>query len=514
MTEFGGAPKTWLADEPRRAGILLHPTSLPGPGIGDLGPAAHEWIDWLASAGQTVWQILPLVPVNDGGSPYNGLSALAGCELLVSPTRLVEEKLLPEGADIDPGFDGNGVDYPEVARWKDELFQRAHRTFRDTGTSEFSDRFHRFRRENASWLDDYCLFRLLRERYESAAWTDWDPEERDRDPGRLERLRTQEADALEERAFRQFLFDRQWESVRAHARRRGILVFGDVPIFVSHDSADVWSHRELFRLDGEGRPSVVAGVPPDAFSATGQRWGNPIPRWEVMREKGFPWWTQRLGQIQHQVDIARIDHFRGFEAFWEIPADEETAVNGRWKPGPGRELFDVVSREVGEMRLVAEDLGLITDEVYALRDSLGMPGMRVLQFAFDGDPENPYLPANYPEDTVAYTGTHDNDTVVGWYREGADEETRRRVDRLVDAGVEDLHWRLIRPVWRSRARMTVAPVQDVLGLGNEARMNMPGSSDGNWAWRLEAGALTSEVAERLREETASADRLGAPVASV
>jgi len=507
VTESEESTRTWLSDEPRRAGILLHPTSLPGPGIGDLGPAAHRWIDWLASAGQTVWQTLPLVPVDGGGSPYNGLSALAGCERLVSPTLLVEEGLLPEGADGNPGFAGNEVDFSEVARWKDELFHRAYRTFRDSRTGRLSEPFERFRRENAAWLDDYCLFRLLRERNESAAWTDWDPRDRDREPARLDQLRTKEAAALEERAFRQFLFDRQWEGVRTHARRRGILIFGDVPIFVSHDSADVWSHRDLFRLDDEGRPVVVAGVPPDAFSATGQRWGNPIPRWEVMREEGFPWWSQRLSRIHHQVDIARIDHFRGFEAFWEIPAHEETAVNGRWQPGPGAELFDVVFRRIGEMRLVAEDLGLITDEVYELRDRLGMPGMRVLQFAFDGDPENPYLPANYPEDTVAYTGTHDNDTVVGWYREGADEVTRRRVARIADGSVEELHWRMIRLVWRSRARMAVAPVQDVLGLGNEARMNMPGSSEGNWAWRLEEGAITGEVADRLRDETASADRL-------
>jgi 4-alpha-glucanotransferase len=490
----------------RASGVLLHPTSLPGRGTGDLGEAAYRFVDWLAGAGQSYWQLLPLVAVTEGGSPYNGLSALAGNPLLISPERLVRGGLLNE-ADLETvPVSSKPIDFPRLAEWKGSLLAEAHRAFRDGAAPELTTPFDSFRRENASWLDDYALFRALREHHRGAPWTAWEPRLQARERNALREAEQELADVIGQYAFQQFLFDRQWSALRRYANDRGIRIIGDIPIFVAHDSADVWAHRELFQLDEEGEPEVVSGVPPDYFSETGQRWGNPLYRWDAMAERGYAWWTERFRRTLEWVDVVRVDHFRGFEAYWEIPASEETALNGRWVPGPGEALFRAVERELGSLPVIAEDLGLITPEVEELRDTLGFPGMRVLQFAFDGDPSNPHLPGNHPENAVSYTGTHDNDTAVGWW-EHASAEEREQFRRLAGGEIGEIHWQMIRLAFASEARLAVAPLQDVLGLGSEARMNTPGASQGSWEWRCAGEAIDSRAQARLRRVTGGSDRL-------
>jgi len=491
---------------PRSAGILLHPTSLPGRGVGDLGEAAHRFVDWLAGAEQTLWQLLPLVPVSEGGSPYNGLSAMAGNPLLVSPEGLVRDGLLDPDRVGGEELPDDRVDYSRAVPWKEGVVRAAWEGFRAGRAPALREAFEDFRRRNAAWLEDYALFRALRGVYRGAAWIEWERGVRLREPAALERAREELADEVEVHAFAQFLFDRQWGELRRHAGERGVRIVGDIPIFVAYDSADVWAHQDVFHLDAEGHPVVVSGVPPDYFSKTGQRWGNPLYRWDVMEARGYRWWTERFRRTLELVDVVRIDHFRGFESYWEIPADEETAIRGAWRPGPGARLFEAVRRRLGELPLIAEDLGLITAEVDALRDALGLPGMRVFQFAFGDDDRNPHLPASHPEGSVAYTGTHDNDTAVGWLRESASDEERSRVARLLDPAAEDVHWEVIRLVLGSAARLALVPMQDVLGLGSEARMNTPGTPEGNWGWRLPAGALTEDLQRRLREVTLATGR--------
>jgi 4-alpha-glucanotransferase len=502
------APADLLAR--RSSGVLLHPTSLPGPGIGDLGAEAHRFVDWLADAGQTFWQVLPLVPVGEGGSPYDGLSAMAGNPMLVSPDALAEDGLLEKIEDPDaPPADGK-VDFRAAGRWKELLLRRAYGAFRAGWAPALAQAFTEFRRRHAAWVDDFALFMALREEHGGAGWTQWEPAVRDRRADALEGARERLRDDVERHAFVQFLFERQWDALRRHANGRGVRIIGDVPIFVSHDSADVWANRELFELDAEGHPVVVSGVPPDYFSATGQRWGNPLYRWDVMRSRGYAWWKERFRRTLELVDVARIDHFRGFESYWEVPGHEETALNGRWMPGPGADLFRSLEAELGPLPLIAEDLGIITEEVEALRDGLELPGMRVLHFAF-GDAEdahlNPHLPANHPPRSVAYTGTHDNDTSVGWHA-AAGEVEREGLERVAGPveSADDVHWRMMEAVFRSPAAVAIVPLQDVLGLGSEARMNTPGTVEGNWAWRFPAGALTSELGARLRALTRAAAR--------
>ena len=490
---------------PRSAGVLLHPTSLPGRGVGDLGEAAHRLVDWLAGAEQGLWQVLPLVPVSEGGSPYNGLSAMAGNPLLVSPEELVREGLLDAVGIGGEDLPDDRVDFLRAVPWKEGVIRAAWEGLREGRAPALRGPFQAFRRRHAAWLDDFALFRALRDAHGRAAWSEWERGVRLREPAALESAREELAVAVEVHAFGQFLFDRQWMALRRHAHSRGIRLVGDIPIFVAYDSADVWAHSDVFYLDEEGRPEVVSGVPPDYFSRTGQRWGNPLYRWDVMEARGYRWWTQRFRRTLELVDVLRIDHFRGFESYWEIPAAAKTAIEGEWRPGPGTRLFEAVRRELGELPLLAEDLGLITAEVEALRDGLGLPGMRVFQFAF-GDEQNPHLPANHPENSVAYTGTHDNDTSLGWLRGGASEEERLRVGRLLDPEGEDAHWEVIGEVFRSAARFAVVPLQDVLGLGSEARMNTPGTVDGNWAWRLPEGALTEDLQRRLRDVTLATGR--------
>lgn len=480
----------------RAGGILLHPTSLPGPGTGDLGEQAFRFVDWLADAGQSLWQVLPLVAVDEGGSPYNALSAFAGNPLLISPTELHLHGLLPAEAARAPELDEDGLDFPAALRWKEDVVRAAHALLAED--EELRADFGAYRAEEEAWLDDYALFRALRDAHGRRSWTEWPEPLRRRDPAALDRARRELAEEIERHAYAQYLFDLQWTSVRRHAHARGVRIVGDVPIFVAYDSADVWAHPELFALDEALRPVEVSGVPPDYFSATGQRWGNPLYRWDVLARTGYRWWIDRFRRTLEMVDVVRVDHFRGFESYWAVPAASETAIDGVWRPGPGRALFDAVRRGLGALPLIAEDLGIITPEVEALRDELRLPGMRVLQFAFGGDdPRNPHLPRNYVHNAVAYTGTHDNDTVLGWYAD-ADGGERRAVDALAGAAGET-HWRLIETVMASAAGWAIMPVQDVLGLGGQARMNTPGVAEGNWAWRLRDGALTPALAARLAD---------------
>ena len=492
----------------RRSGILLHPTSLPADGAGDLGAHAWRFVDWLALAGQTLWQVLPLVAVGDGGSPYNGLSAFAGNVLLLSPDLLVEDALLDEDEARAPAFDSDCADFAGALRWKDGLLRRAHAAFRASGSPGLRAGFAEYRERQAEWLDDWALFRALRDAH-GAPWTRWPEPLRRRDRAALAEARARLADEVERHALGQFLFDRQWGELRRYANARGVYVVGDVPIFVAHDSVDVWAHPEIFALDAAGNPTVVSGVPPDYFSETGQLWGNPLYRWDVLERDGYAWWVARFRRTLEMVDVARIDHFRGFESYWEVPAEAQTALRGRWLPGPGAKLFAALERELGQLPLIAEDLGIITPAVEALRDELGFPGMRVLQFAFGGsDPQNPHLPANYPRQAVAYTGTHDNNTALGWWRDEAGAPERAALAELAgDGAAGDVGWRMIEVVLASNADLAVVPLQDVLGLGSEARMNTPGSVNGDWRWRFRDGALTRELAARLRDITARTGRL-------
>ena len=482
----------------RTSGILLHPTSLPSPfGIGDLGPEAYKFVDFLVEAGQTLWQVLPLGPTGYGDSPYASYSAFAGNTLLISPERLVDDGLL-DRTDLEEKPVGP-VDYGFAHQLKDKLLARAYERF--SKADQLRSEFGEFVERQSYWLDDYALFRALKDEHGGVAWTEWGSTE-----GACERLKSQ----VEAHQFYQFLFFRQWSWLRGYCHERGIKIIGDFPIFVAHDSADVWTNPEQFKLDSSGQPLVVAGVPPDYFSSTGQFWGNPLYNWPRMQEDGFKWWIERVRAIFAMVDVARVDHFRGFVAAWEIPAGDRTAENGHWVETPGRELFNSIRAALGELPIIAEDLGVITAEVNELRDELRFPGMRVIQFGFGGDPKKSVdLPHNYVRNVVAYTGTHDNDTAVGWFNavEGAGSTRRAKqieehrqfcLHYLKSTGAE-IHWDFIRAVWGSVADRAIAPLQDVLGLGSEARMNLPNSNEGNWTWRFEHGALTRDLAARLRE---------------
>src|SRR5919197_2981324 len=498
----------------RSSGILLHPTSLPGRfGIGDLGQEAYRFVDWLAAAGQAYWQIMPLGPTGYGDSPYSSFSAFAGNTLLVSPEKLFEDGLLSD-ADIEsaPDLPAERVDDGSVIEYKRGLLEKAFQNFKarmngDEGVRRDYDGFQQFA---SAWLEDYALFAALKDEHAGAEWNKWPAGLAKREPAALEGARRRVGERIYAHKFFQYAFFQQWLKLRRYANGRGVRVVGDTPIFVAHNSADVWSQPHLFKLDDDGGPSVVAGVPPDAFSETGQLWGNPIYNWDRMRDDGFAWWADRVRETLKLVDVVLLDHFRGFAAYWEVPAGHETAQRGRWVEAPGRELFGALREALGgELPIIAEDLGAITPDVNALRDELGFPGMVVLQFAFWGDPHDAHLPHEYTRASVAYTGTHDNDTVVGWFRqrsrEGASEDERREREnclKYLGVGGGEINWDFIRAVQMSVAVLSVAPLQDVLGLGPEARMNTPASAEGNWAWRFREGALTAELAARLREMTA------------
>ncbi|MBL8059075.1 MAG: 4-alpha-glucanotransferase [Anaerolineales bacterium] len=492
---------------PRSAGLLLHPTSLPGPyGIGDLGPAAYQWVDALVVAKQTWWQILPLGPTGYGDSPYQCFSALAGNPYLVSPDRLLEDGLLTR-ADLNAvlagaRFPAHKVDFGPVIQFKVALLTRAWEAFQAGAAAALRPEFERFCAAQAGWLDDFALFMALKDAHGGVSWLEWEAPYRRRAPAALAAAREQHRDRIGQHQFRQFLFFRQWTALKAYANRCGVKLIGDVPIFVSSDSSDVWANPELFQLDDERRPIAVAGVPPDYFSATGQLWGNPLYAWEANRRTGYAWWINRVRATLGQVDLIRIDHFRGFEAYWEIPAGKPTAEIGQWIKGPGADLFQAMEAAFGSpLPLIAEDLGIITPEVDALREQFHLPGMRVLQFAFGGATEDRFLPHNYEtRNTVVYTGTHDNDTTWGWYRQITDQE-RDLVRRYLGRDGHDVAWDLIRLAWGSVADYAIAPLQDVLSLGPEARMNLPGSASGNWNWRLTEGQLTRATLERLADLT-------------
>jgi len=492
----------------RSAGLLLHPTSLPGRfGIGDLGPECDAFLDWAASAGQTVWQVLPLGPTGFGNSPYGTLSAFAGNPMLLSPDLLVAEGLLPGATLADvPGFPDHRVDFERAVGWKDGLLREAWRRFRTDGPAELRAELQGFAQAPAQryWLADWALFMALKKRYGGAAFREWPEELRLRRPAALARAERELADEAAWQVFLQFLFFRQWDRVREAAHERGIRILGDIPIYVSSDSADVWSHPEIFELDGAGDPLRVAGVPPDYFSETGQLWGNPLFRWDVLEADGFRWWVERVRANLRLTELLRLDHFRGFAGYWAVPAGAETAAAGAWQAGPGRKLFDALSAELGGLDLVAEDLGEITPDVKALVADLGLPGMKILQFAFAGDDED-YQPHNHVPNGVVYTGTHDNDTTRGWW-EKADEATRHRVRAYLGGDGTDPIGILVRAAYASVARMAILPVQDVFGLGSEARMNTPGQGADNWAWRARKWDFNGERAAWLRELAALTGR--------
>jgi 4-alpha-glucanotransferase len=497
-------------DSTRQSGILLHVTSLPSPfGIGDLGPSAYRFADFLVEAGQTLWQVLPLVPVGHGYSPYSSPSTFAGSPLLISPERLVADGLLEPGDLLEvPDFPKEWVDFQRVIPYKEALLRRAFERFEAGLSSLAPSDFKAFCRRHADWLDDYALFEAVKAEMGGMEWTAWPRPIASREPSVLARSRKDHATAIRMFRFWQYLFDRQWKDLRAYCNRHGIRIFGDLPIYVAQDSADVWSNPDLFHLDESGQGTAVAGVPPDYFSETGQRWGNPIYRWGVMKRNGYAWWIRRMARILDQVDLVRLDHFRGFEAYWEVPATEETAVKGRWVKGPGAKLFKSMEAELGTLPVVAENLGVITKGVTDLMDRFGFPGMAILQFAFDSGPENEFLPHNYTRSLVAYTGTHDNDTFRGWWTDTRSTQEAAVIERAhqycrayLDLGPGEegeIGWHAIRALMGSVAARVVIPLQDVLGYGGEARMNTPGEESGNWGWRFAEGAVRAAHARRLR----------------
>jgi 4-alpha-glucanotransferase len=456
-------------------------------------------VAWLARSGCRVWQMLPLGPTGYGDSPYQSFSAFAGNPMLISPEALVEQGLLTrDEVDGAPAFEIDRVDFGAVIGWKEQMLTRLTDAFGARAPRDMQAEYQRFRDANRTWLDDYAVFMTLKRAHGGAPWTEWPESLRARDAKALAATRRERAAEIEAQSIRQFVFFRQWGAVAEAAHAAGIELVGDIPIFVAHDSADVWARPDLFALDASGQPAFVAGVPPDYFSPTGQRWGNPVYRWESMRADGYAWWLRRLQAVLSVVDTVRLDHFRGFEAYWEIPASAPTAETGRWAPGPGAEFLSAIRRALGSLPIIAEDLGVITPAVKKLRADFGLPGMKVLQFAFDGSPDEEFLPHNYAEHCVVYTGTHDNDTVVGWY-ESAPEETRDLCRRYLGRDGTEIAWDLIRSAWSSAAQWAIAPLQDLLSLGSQARMNFPGRENGNWGWRVRADVLTDALADRLAE---------------
>lgn len=486
------------SDTKRAAGVLLHPTSLPSAyGIGDLGNEAIAFLDWAAGAGMHLWQVLPLNPPGYGYSPYGCLSSFAGNPLLISPQRLLQDDLLDAEAVANmPAFASDHVEFDRAAETKYALLRKSFARFSARDDQAAFDAFVAAP-EQQEWLAEYALYMALKEASNGAPWWEWDRALAAREAVALAEARDEHADEIRFWEFTQWQFFHQWSAVREAAHTRGIRIVGDVPIYVAGDSADVWANPQLFQLDDEGLPTVVAGVPPDYFSATGQRWGNPLYRWDAMRETEFRWWVARVRTNLRFADIVRLDHFRGFAAYWEIPASEETAVRGRWMPGPGKALFDAIRAALGDLPLIAEDLGFITEDVQELRKSVGLAGMKILQFGFGSD-DNAHLPHRYDPHTVAYTGTHDNDTAQGWF-DAATKDEQDRALAYLGCDDEDIAWGLIRAAYTSVAEIAIVPVQDILGLGSDARMNTPGKEVDNWSWRLPPAALTREHSEKLRQ---------------
>lgn len=489
---------------PRSSGVLLHPTCLPSHyGIGDLGASAYQFVDFLEAADQQIWQILPLGPTGHGNSPYMCYSAMAGNPLLISPDVLLEEGLLtPADLESVPDFPWDFVNFEWVIQWKMPLLLKAADRFQETASIEQRQAFDTFCASRVYWLSDYALFMALKGVHQGASWHQWDKAIANRDPAALEHWHSKLRHEIYQQQFLQYEFFRQWSRLKDYANEVGIQIMGDIPIYVAHDSADVWAFPELFHLDPEtGEAALMAGVPPDYFSETGQLWGNPIYRWETMKKTGFEWWLERFKSILDLVDLVRIDHFRGFAAYWAVPEGETTAVNGEWREAPGEEFFQVLQHKLGRLPIIAEDLGVITPDVEELRDQFNFPGMKVLHFAFGSGTDNPFLPFNYNRNAIVYTGTHDNDTTQGWFQQLSDWERGRLMDYLGCTTGAGIHWDLIRLAMGSVANQAVFPLQDLMGLGSDARMNFPGVATGNWGWRYRPDMMTQEICDRLRHLT-------------
>ena len=488
----------------RRSGVLLHITSLPGAhGIGDFGPGAYEFVDWLASAGQRIWQVLPTTPIGPCDSPYQSVSAFAGSPLMVALEPLVAQGWL--AAPTPPAFDRGRVDYGAVSPWRYQQLRLASAGFFAGADAAARSRFQAWRQAQAHWLADYGLFMALETAHAGRPFWEWTPALRARDPQALAQARQTHADEIAFWEFVQWCFDEQCAALRAYAGSRGVAIMGDLPIFIAHHSADCWARPDLYFLDADFQPTVVAGVPPDSMGPLGQRWGNPLYRWDRMAAEGFSWWTARVRRALEQADILRIDHFRGFAGYYEIPASCPTAIEGTWIPAPGEALFDAIARELGQLPIVAEDLGLITPDVVALRERCGFPGMKILQFGFGGDGSHEFLPHTYPRDTVVYTGTHDNETARGWWTNAPAHE-RHFASVYLHATDADCHWRMIQAASNSVAAMAIFPLQDVLGLDGSHRMNLPGTTEGNWAWRFDWPMVGPEPGRTLARISAASGR--------
>ncbi len=488
----------------RASGILLHPTSFPSPfGIGDLGINAYQFIDFLKESCQQYWQILPLGPTGFGNSPYMCYSAIAGNPLLISPEKLKHKGFLVDTDFIDlPEFSEDRVDYELVIKTKIPLLQKACTNFKNNANPEQQQAFTEFCQSKAYWLDDYALFMALKEHEKSASWHYWKPELSKRKQQVIEAAKLHLVSELFYHKFLQYEFFHQWSELKQYANEAGIHIIGDMPIYVAHDSADVWANPDIFCLDEEtGEAKLMAGVPPDYFSITGQFWGNPVYNWEELEKQDFQWWIQRFESTLDYVDIIRIDHFRGFQAYWAIPKGEETAINGKWIQAPGERLFSTIRNKIGKLPVLAEDLGFITPEVVELRNHFDFPGMKVLHFAFGSNPDNPFLPFNLPRNCIMYTGTHDNDTTIGWFEQISDYELYNLLTYIGCISPDGVHWDLIRLALTSVADQTIIPLQDIFGLGSQARMNFPGKTEGNWEWRYQQQILIPEISEKLRNLT-------------
>jgi 4-alpha-glucanotransferase len=500
----------------RGSGLLLHVTSLPSPyGIGDLGPVATSWIDRISGSGQCWWQALPLGPTGYGNSPYQPLSSFAGNALVISPDWLIEDELLKPSDIAHPFFSAAAVDYNAVIPFRHQQLEKAWEQFRAGARADLRPAYEQFCKDQNHWLDDYALFRALKAKFASAPYLDWPAGLVERNSAALDRARLELSDKIDLARFVQFLVFRQAQRLKTYAHGKGLRLIGDLPFFVSPDSSDVWAHPGLFLLDERRRPRFVAGVPPDYFSALGQLWGNPLYDWDVLRQSGYQWWIGRLRSLLSHVDMIRLDHFRGFTAAWHVPAGATDARSGTWLPGPGAEFFRVAQKELGSLPFVAEDLGLITPEVHALRDQFQLPGMRILQFAFDGHSDNPYLPENYVSNTVVYTGTHDNPTTRGWFEDLAGDQRGKIWNYLKERGAKssEAARALMELAWSSIAALAIAPLQDLLNLGKEARMNVPGRAEGNWRWRCTEDMLSDSAFEWLRDLTRRTRRPGIPIVS-
>ena len=488
----------------RSSGILLHPTSLPGKyGIGSLGKEAYKFVDFLKKSNQKLWQIFPLGPTGYGDSPYQCFSSFAGNPYLIDFDLLIEQNLLTEEdlKDVNFGENEEYIDYGAIYNQKYPLLRKAYENFKANGNKELKEKLETFKAENSSWLDDYSLYISLKNHFNGLPWNEWEDDIRTRKEAAINKYKAELANEIEYHNFIQFLFFTQWNNVKKYANDNGIKIIGDIPIFVAVDSSDAWANPEIFLFDPELKPVKVAGVPPDYFSATGQLWGNPLYDWDRLKELNYKWWVDRVKANLSTCDIIRIDHFRGFDEYWAVPYGDKTAENGTWCPGPRTDLFNTIKNELGELPIIAEDLGTMTQGVIDLREATGFPGMKILGFAFDSKEENDYLPHTYTKNCVVYTGTHDNDTLIGWFTKANEDDKQFARNYLNSRSDNEIHWDAIRGAWSSVANMAIAPIQDFLGLGSEARINTPGLASGNWQWRLKDGVLTDELAERIAKLT-------------